>query len=84
MERRLSERRRAADLPFDLKPATGSTLADLDLGGFEREYLPNAVAPDILEENQRSIEQQLVSLRFATPTRGAAAVCPQCRDAPHL
>jgi ATP-dependent DNA helicase RecG len=42
-------------------------LADLDLELFEKEYLPNAVAPDVLAENRRSIEQQLASLRFLAP-----------------
>lgn len=66
-ERRLSEKRRSGDLPFDLRPFTSATLDDLDLDIFRRGYLTYAVAPEVLDENQRSIEQQLLSLRFLAP-----------------
>ena len=65
-ERRLTEKRRAHDLPFDLRPLPSATLEDLDLDLFERSYLPSAVAADVLEQNQRELEDQLRSLRFAT------------------
>lgn len=65
-ERRLIERRRAQDLPFDQQPVTGFTVDDLDLARFQREYLPFAVAPEVLEENHRPVQQQLASLRFQT------------------
>jgi ATP-dependent DNA helicase RecG len=65
-ERRLNEKRRAKDLPFDLRPVTSATLQDLDLDLFKRIYLPSAVAFDVLEENQRSVDDQLKSLRFVT------------------
>lgn len=65
-ERRLSERRRARDLPFDIRPLPSADLADLDRELFRRVYLPSAVAPEILEENRRSLEQQMSSVRFAT------------------
>ncbi len=63
-ERRLSEKRRTADVPFDQQPLQGASLNELDLDFFTRDYLPNAVAPEVLEQNQRSMEQQLSSLRF--------------------
>ena len=66
-ERRLNEKRRFRDLPWDLQPSISAGLEDLDLLLFERVYLPAALAPDILEANQRSLEQQLMSLRFITP-----------------
>ncbi|MGC1375736.1 MAG: ATP-binding protein [Anaerolineales bacterium] len=66
-ERRLSEKRRARDLPFDLWPVTDTGLRDLNLDLFHSTYLPSAIAPDILQQNQRTIEQQLASLRFLTP-----------------
>ncbi len=66
-ELRLSERRRHRDLPFDLKPVPQATLDDLDLDFFEKYYLPSSVAADVLAQNQRTIDQQLASLRFATP-----------------
>lgn len=65
-ERRLSERRRAGDLPFDIRPVASASLDDLDLDLFRRTYLPSSLPADILAENQRSIEQQLASLRLAT------------------
>lgn len=65
-ERRLAERRRAADLPFDSRPAYGATLADLDLALFEREYLPSVLPAEVLAVNGRTVEQRLTSLRLAT------------------
>lgn len=65
-ERMLSERRRAADLPFDLRPVAGASVEDLDLRFFVDEYLPSAIAPDVLQANHRDREQQLASLRFLT------------------
>ncbi|MBF0583386.1 MAG: putative DNA binding domain-containing protein [Magnetococcales bacterium] len=65
-ERRLNERRRAHDLPHDLKPLNRASLHDLDLDLFRRTYLPSAVAAEVLAENHRSVEQQLASLRFVT------------------
>ena len=65
-ERRLSEKRRAGDISFDLQPVHSATLNDLDLELFQRTYLPSAVSFDILDENNRSIELQLASLRFLT------------------
>ncbi|MEA3308993.1 MAG: ATP-binding protein [Chloroflexota bacterium] len=65
-ERRLSEKRRASDLPFDLRPVRAATVEDLDHDLFEQLYLPSALAPEIIEQNQRSLEAQLASLRFTT------------------
>ena len=73
-ERRLSEKRRAKDVPFDLQPVYSATLEDLDLDVFRRTYLPSTLHPDILDENARAIEHQLSSTRFiaareqSTPT----------------
>lgn len=63
-ERRLSEKRRARDQPYDLRPVASATVEDLDLDLFARTYLPASVAPDVLEGNQRTIDQQLASLRL--------------------
>ncbi|MGH9660820.1 MAG: ATP-binding protein [Bryobacteraceae bacterium] len=71
-ERRLSERRRSRDLPFDLQVMTAAVLDDLDLDLFRRTYLPASVAPEIIEDNQRSVEQQLKSLRLARSADGPA------------
>lgn len=48
--------------------------SDLNLDLFEREYLPAAVATDVLEQNQRSIEQQLRFLRFLSSDAVTATV----------
>lgn len=63
-ERRLIEKRRAGDLPFDQRPFRGTTLGDLDLERFQRIYLPSALAVDVLAANERSLDQQLAALHF--------------------
>ena len=63
-ERLLGERRRAADLPFDSRPAVGMEIEDLDPDFLRNHYFPAAVATEVLESNQRSFEQQLRSLRL--------------------
>ena len=73
-ERLLSERRRAADLSFDSRPATGTEIEDLDLEFLRDHYLPAAVAAEVLEGNRKAIDQQLRSLRLVqadSPTWGA-------------
>ncbi len=73
-EKRLAERRRAYDLPFDLRPVTESSIGDLNLSYFKDEYLPQAIAAEILEKNARPLEHQLHALRFTTqgfPNYGA-------------
>jgi len=65
-ESRLSEKRRAGDIPYDLQPISIATVDNFILDLFKQSYLPAAIAPDILEKNQRTIEQQLASLRFTT------------------
>ena len=63
-ERILNERRRHRDRPFDIQPVQSATLADLDLQRFEREYLPAAVAPDVLAANARTNEERLAALKM--------------------
>ncbi len=63
-ERLLSERRTTLISRADARPCIGSTLEDLSLDLFRLNYLPNAVSEEIIEENQRSIKEQLASLRF--------------------
>lgn len=72
-ERRLTEKRRARDLPFDMQPVRSATLLDLDLDLFRRTYLTASIAPEVVMENRRSIEQQLASLRLVT---GVSAPIP--------
>lgn len=84
-ERRLAERRRTVDLPFDLRPIRSATVDDFDMELFEHYYLPNAIAPDVLQQNERSTEDKLKALRFLTPdgiptVLGLLAVGKQPRD----
>ena len=63
-ERILNERRRHRDIPFDMRPLRSASLSDLDMLYFEREYLARAFAPDILEANDRSIEERLAATKM--------------------
>ncbi|MEO5377849.1 MAG: hypothetical protein H7832_08740 [Magnetococcus sp. DMHC-6] len=65
-ERRLNEKRRSNNLPHDMEPVRQASIHDLDLDLFSRTYVTSAVAREILEENHRSPEQQLASVRFVT------------------
>ena len=66
-ERRLTEKRRWGNLPFDQQPVTGASVQDLDLLRFREEYLPATVPADVLEENGRDIMDQLRAVRFLAP-----------------
>jgi ATP-dependent DNA helicase RecG len=60
-ERILSEKRRYRDLHFEAHPVSPCTLSDLNRATFDNEYLPNAIAADVLAVNDRSYEQRLAS-----------------------
>ncbi|PIV33798.1 MAG: transcriptional regulator [Lysobacterales bacterium CG02_land_8_20_14_3_00_62_12] len=60
-ERILNEKRRYRDLHFEAHPVSAATLDDLSRPIFEQEYLPSAVAPDVLLANERTYEQRLTS-----------------------
>lgn len=70
-ERILSERRVALARTFDARPCIESTVDDLALGQFDA-YRRTAVDSETIAANQRSVEQQLASLRFFDPERS----CP--------
>jgi ATP-dependent DNA helicase RecG len=72
-ERRLNEKRRYRDLPADIRPVTSASLDALDELEFCRTYLPSSVSTDVLEQNQRSLEHQLIAAKFAHP---GPPVCP--------
>jgi len=63
-ERVLTERQVAGIRTFDQRRCLGATLDDLLLESFKTEYLPRVVDREILAQNQRSIEEQLASLRL--------------------
>ena len=72
-ERRLTEKRRWGNLPYDIQGMNGASVEkDLDMRKFENEYLPTAVSPQVLEENARNAQEQLQALRLTaqdgTPT----------------
>ena len=66
-ERILNEKRRYKNLPFDLRPIPGATIADLSKTIFENEYLPAAFAGDVLAQNDRTYEQRLASCKMISP-----------------
>lgn len=70
-ERILSERRVSNARSFDAYPCRDSEVNDLALGLFDS-YRREAIAPDILAENHRTLEEQLATLRFVDPRHG----CP--------
>lgn len=70
-ERVLSERRLALARSFDAQPCGEATLNDIALGQFDV-YRREAVAPEVIEENHRPVEQQLASLRLYDSERS----CP--------
>ena len=72
-ERRLNERRRFRDLPADIQPIASAGLDAVDELLFRRTYLPSAVSIDVLDQNQRSLEHQLIAAKFAHP---GSPVCP--------
>ncbi|MCH7812701.1 MAG: putative DNA binding domain-containing protein [Planctomycetes bacterium] len=63
-ERRLEERRVDRARTWDLRACPESSLDDLALELFTVNYLPSAVTRDVLDENARTHEEQLGSLRF--------------------
>ncbi len=63
-ERRLSERRVDRARTWDARACPEGTLDDLSLDLFELTYLPNAVAREVLAENDRTTKEQLAALRF--------------------
>ena len=67
-ERRLTEKRRWGNLPYDMQDVIGASIEkDLDMRTFEQDYLPFAVSPEVLKENDRNRGEQLQALRLKTP-----------------
>jgi ATP-dependent DNA helicase RecG len=70
-ERSLSEKRVSHALSFDNRPCLDSSIEDLSLDLFFV-YRNSAIAPEIVKENHRPIEQQLSSLRLFHQSSGSA------------
>lgn len=86
-ERILNERRRHLDRPYDAQPVSSASLSDLSREAFEEEYLPSAIAPDVLEANDRTLEQRLAATKMVVasddpiPTvLGVLVLCTRTRD----
>ncbi len=73
-EIRLSEKRVSGNLPFDTRPVPEAIVDDISTDLFQSEYLPYAVAPEVIENNQRTIFEQMVSLRFLAKSDGPPTV----------
>ncbi len=65
-ERILNEKRRYGDRPFDLYPISSAGVSDLNLALFSYEYLPKAFSAEILEANERSLNEQLAATKMIT------------------
>lgn len=63
-ERALSERRAALAKTWDARPCREATVPDLALDLFTMNYRLSAVAREVIEQNDRKIEEQLAALRF--------------------
>lgn len=74
-EKILTERRLSNVHTFDAMPCLGTSIDDLDVVLIRKEFLPKAVAEDVLDEDERDITDQLASLglydlRYNCPTNG--------------
>jgi ATP-dependent DNA helicase RecG len=65
-ERILNEKRRFRDRTFDAHPLASASLSDLSRSRFEEDYLPAAVARDVLAANERSYEQRLAAAKMVS------------------
>lgn len=64
-EERILAERCAASLPtFDTRPCREATLNDLDIEIIQKQYMPRAIAPEVLDNDNRSLEEQLAALRL--------------------
>ncbi len=60
----LNEKRRSGELPFDLCSIPIASVPDLNLVQFRYEYLPQAFSPEILEANDRTLNEQLAATKM--------------------
>ncbi len=63
-ERILNEKRRYGERPFDLYSIPSSIISDLNLPLFNYEYLPQSVSQEILEQNERTLNEQLAATKM--------------------
>ncbi len=60
-ERKLNEKRRYGDRPFDLNPVSTASISDLNLALFIYEFLPQTVSEEIMALNERALNEQLAA-----------------------
>ena len=76
-EERILSERCAASLPtFDTRPCREATLEDIDTDTIVKEYLPKAIAEEVLASDHRTLKEQLAALhlfnlKFDCPTYAA-------------
>lgn len=63
-ERILSERCAAALPTFDTRPCREATLDDIDVELIQKEYMPRAIAYEVLAQDARPLKEQLASLHL--------------------
>ena len=63
-ENKLTEKRASHAKTFDVSPALGSTMSDLNIDLFKLNYLPNAIEKETLAANHRDLKSQMASLRL--------------------
>ncbi|MDR0430092.1 MAG: transcriptional regulator, partial [Tannerellaceae bacterium] len=73
-DRILREKSEVKSPTYDTTPCLHSTIDDLDLELFKREYLPKFVDADILKGDKRDIKQQLASLKLFDITQNCPTV----------
>ena len=78
-EKILIERRASNAKTYDLIPVLGAKLSDMIIDYFKITYLPLAIDEETLAQNNRTVEEQLASLRFydlreACPTNAGILV----------
>lgn len=68
----LNEKKGHRNIPFDLQPIPTSSIDDLDLNLFNQ-YLSQAFSEDVLQANNRSIEDKLVTTKMISTTAEPSA-----------
>lgn len=63
-EARLRERVSSGNLPFDMRPCHGSSLADLSASFIQEEYLPRVLPSNLIAEDRRPLNEKLAALRL--------------------
>ncbi len=59
-----AERRMAAGVRFEEQPCMAARLEDLDVDIFRNHYLPQAIKAEIIDDDVRSVKEQMSALRF--------------------